>query len=167
MNQKDAVFQAVVDALGETPTTAVTLTDEQRKSVVESLTNSFLTGEVEFSADSAEKYSTESAVRSYARGVLSNYLRRDTRLNGGGKYQPVIKGPRAPKDEQIANMKALKKRLEIEGNTDGVTEVEEAIQARATELQAIKAVSKPKAKTVSIDLTKIPEDLRASLNITL
>lgn len=168
MNQKDAVFSAVVEVLGGEPTSAVELTNEEKTQVTDILVSKFQSGEVEFAEGSRDKYTTEQAIKAYSRGVLSNYLRRDTRLNGGTKHVPAVtKGPRVPKDEQLEAMKNLKKKLEIEGNAEGITEVEESIMLRTQQLTSAKteAKTKPKAKAVSVDLSVIPPELRSSLNL--
>ena len=167
MNQKDAVFNAVVSVLGSTPTEAVQLTAEQRAEVIDAVAAGLADSSIDFTEESRAKYSDEASIRRYTAGLISNYLRRDPRLSGGVKHVATPKGPRTPKDDQLAEMKTLRQKLEAEGNQDGVTEVNEAIEARTAELRAAKEQSKPKTKAVTVDLTKIPDELKESLGIAL
>lgn len=86
-NQKDGVFNAVCaitnqDSFDE----AVELTKEQRASVIEMVTQGLLSGDIDFSDAARAKYDTEAKVKTYTNGLVSNWLRKDRRLNGNVKH---------------------------------------------------------------------------------
>lgn len=91
MTQKDAVFSAVSQILASnnvsftansTNATAV-LNRELRSQINGVLVQQFLAGNVELSEDAKEKLNDESQLRAYISGLVSNWLRKDPRLNGG------------------------------------------------------------------------------------
>jgi hypothetical protein len=130
----------------------VSLTKEQRAEVIGIVTDDIMSGGTEFSAEAKAKYTTRDDVKGYVNGMVSNWLRKDTRLNGGSKYETKNPGSRAGSgDEVLKNLKALKSTLTDESHKAAV---DEEIKKRTDELAAAKA------KTVTIDLDKIPEALR-------
>jgi hypothetical protein len=152
-SQKQSVFVAVCSVLGEDNVNRlVSLTKEQRAEVIGIVTDDIMSGGTEFSAEAKAKYTTRDDVKGYVNGMVSNWLRKDTRLNGGSKYETKNPGSRAGSgDEVLKNLKALKSTLTDESHKAAV---DEEIKKRTDELAAAKA------KTVTIDLDKIPEALR-------
>lgn len=153
-SQKQSVFVAVVQVLGlaSDHNGKVELTKEQRKSVIDLVTDSIMGGETEFSAEAKAKYATRDDVKGYVNGMVSNWLRKDLRLNGGTKYETKNPGSRAGSgDEVLKSLKALKSTLT---DADHIAAVDAEIANRTAELAAAKA------KTVTIDINKIPEALR-------
>lgn len=159
-SQKDSVYAAVKAHCEEAGIShedgqKLELSKEGRKAVIEMVTQAALAGTMELSAAAAVKYSTESTMRGYANGLVSNWLRKDVRFNGGEKYTPANPGSRAGQgDDVIKNLRALKKNLTSE--TDKAA-VDAEIEKRNAELKA------SKVKAVTIDATKIPEHLRSLL----
>lgn len=153
-SQKQSVFVAVCQTLNLELgfSGKVELTKEQRKQVIEMVTDSIQAGETEFSAEAKVKYATRDDVKGYVNGMVSNWLRKDLRLNGGEKYETKNPGSRAGSgDEVLKNLKALKATLTDDAHKKAV---DEEIAKRTAELAAAKA------KTVTINLDKIPESLR-------
>lgn len=150
-SQKQAVFSVVCAVIGEFEGKAE-LTKDQRKQVIEMVTDSITSGETEFSAEAKTKYDNRDKVKGYVNGMVSNWLRKDERLNGGEKYVTKNPGSRAGQgDEVLKNLKALKTTLT---DKDHIAAVDEEIAKRTAELAA------EKAKTVTINVDKIPEALR-------
>ena len=151
--QNDAVFAAVCVILGQSSfSEAVSLDSNQRKEVVDIVAKGIFNKEVDFSAEAWTKHNTFEKIRSYTVGMVSNHLRKDKRLNGGEKYEIKNPGSRASQgDAMLKNLKALKASLK---DPDQVKVVDEHIAAREAEIKA------EKAKTVTIDIDKIPEELR-------
>ena len=145
MKQKDAVYQAVVSVHGK-PEGKVKLTDEQRAQVALIVVQGILSGEVEYT-----KEVTDKTVKEYVPGLVSNWLRKDTRLNGGGKYTPKNPGSRAGQGD--AQVKELRKLLAQQTDQSARAEIQEYIEKRLAEI-------KP-AKKVSIDMTALPAELQA------
>ena len=157
MKQNDAVFQAVCSVLdSKSFDSAVTLSKEQRDSVVSIVTEGLMSGAVDFSNEAKAKYDTEAKVKSYTTGMVSNHLRKDKRLNGNTKYEIKNPGSRAGSgDDQLKALKTLRSTITDEST---LAEIDEAIASRAAEIQA------SKAKTVVINPDAIPEHLRHLLS---
>jgi hypothetical protein len=158
MKQREAVYSSTTEVLahkGIEFMPAVTdvrdvVTTEIRKEVADRVVNLFKSGQVEFKGTDANqaKLSDEKLLRNYVTGLITNWFNKDPQLNGGSKYQAKNPGSRAGSgDPQLKEMRILKKHLETTGNTDGVARVEQAIQARISEIQAEKSPALPEVST--------------------
>lgn len=147
MNQKQAVFGAVTNVKQQSEFSgAVELSSDERVRVAETLFKGFRVGEIEL-----DRTYTDRELKIYISGLVSNWLRKDTRLNGGVAYVPKNPGSRAgSSDPQLKALRALLKTL-----TDPTdrAEVQQHIDARVAEISASK---KPK-----VDLSALPEALKA------
>ena len=154
LNQKTAVFNTVCQVLGQDSFDgAVELTKEQRQQVIAIVAEGFYNGEVELSQNAAEKYDTIEKLKGYSNGLVSNWLRKDTRLNGGSKYEAKNPGSRAGSgDTVVRELKRLRSTLT---DPSQIATVDQEIEKR---LEAIKV---EKAKKVEINADLLPEDLRA------
>lgn len=151
MSQKEAVFSAVSEVLGVFAGVAE-LSTEQRKDVIGSIMQGFANGTVELSQEAASKYDTDAKLKSYTQGLVSNWLRKDTRLNGGSKYETKNPGSRAGSgDDTVKALRTLRSTLV---DADQIAQVEAEI---ATRVAAFKASKQPKFE-INADL--IPENLR-------
>ena len=160
MRQGEAVFVEVTNVLtgrgvtvdAETP---VVLTKEERATVREQLVNGFMDGSIDMSDLSRAKYiDGDESLPNYVNGLITNWLKKDPRLNGGVKYAPKNPGSRAGQgDKQIVE---LKKMLQLV-DEDKKPLVRAAIEKRLAEIQA------EKAKNVEINVDLIPEHLREML----
>ncbi len=156
LTQRQSVFLAVcfVMNLKEDHVGYVKPTSEQRKQIIELVAADLFEGRAEFSDDAKAKYPTLEKIKGYTSGMVSNWLRKDTRLNEtGGKYEIKNPGSRAGQgDAVLKNLKALQ---------DSLTEQEhkDAVQVKIDERMAEIASTKAK-KTVTIDVSQIPEELR-------
>ena len=162
MKQRESVYEAVVTVLGAAydPSTAVALSADERTQVVGLIVKDIVDGKVDFSDEAAAKYDSEAKIKTYVSGLVSNWLRRDERLNGGGKYSPTKTGTRTKTgDEQLSALKNLKKQMVAAGNTVDLPKVVEAITKRETELKAATAQS------ISVDLSQVPADLVEQLGL--
>lgn len=156
MNQKEGVFNAVCGVTGnDSFDGAVELTSEQRAQVIEIVTQGFVNGEIEMSEAGRAKYADESKLKTYCNGLVSNWLRKDKRLNGGVKHQIKNPGSRAGSGDPV--IKELKKMLDVVETDEHKAAVEHEIEKR---LAAIKA---EKAKSIEIDESLIPDDLKGLL----
>lgn len=151
LSQKESVYVAattVAEEAGIELTSASVLSKDQKDKVVALVTQSIMMGETVFSADAQAKYKTSEEVRKYTVGLVNNWFTKDTRLNGGSKYQPKNPGSRQGiADPQI---KELNKLLQL--HPEAKADIEAAIAARKAEINTAKA------PTVNADL--IPESLR-------
>ena len=149
VTQKEAVFQAMVNVMGECDGVYVP-TKEQRAQVNLILFEGFKAGTIEMDT---EKSDTD--LKGYVSGLQSNWLRKDKRLNGGIQYTAKNPGSRAGStDPQLKAMRALISTLTDETERN---EVQAYIDARVSEI----AVTK-QAKTV--DFSALPADLAAKFS---
>lgn len=156
-NQKEAVFSAVCSVLNQDSfDEAVELTKEERATVIEIVTQGFANGEVELSEAAQSKYDSDSKLKTYTNGLVSNWLRKDKRLNGGVKHTIKNPGSRAGAGDAILkNLKLFKSTLT---DAEHIAAVDQEIEKRMEQLKA------ERAKKVEIDMTLIPADLQDLVN---
>lgn len=169
LNQKEAVYVATMNVLAEA---GIGFDDYQPKPVSELVSKSMrsaitmlvaqgiVDGQVEFSESAKTTYpDLDSVQKKYVPGLVSNWFRKDKRMNGGVDYEAKNPGSRAgSQDETIKSLKAL--REQQKGNAEAVQLIDEAIAKRIAEI-------KPK-KTVELTeemIARIPEELRAKLGL--
>jgi hypothetical protein len=140
MTQKDAVYQAVISVLSnegvafkEGVDSAISLLNRPLRSRINSiLMSGFASGNVELDTS----FDSQAALKTYTGGLVSNWLRKDARLNGGIKAAPskrnnVVSKSR-PKDPQL---KALKTLLSQTTDNEKRSEIQSFIDARVNELE--------------------------------
>jgi hypothetical protein len=150
-NQKEGVYDVVMSVVGSFEG-ACSPTKEQRGRIIGLVTEQLMNDEIQMSAEAKDKYTTVELMKGYVNGLVSNWLRKDTRLNGGTKYEAKNPGSRTGSgDEVLKNLKNLRATL---ADASHIQAVDEEIEKRVNELAQVKA------KTVTIDISKIPEELR-------
>lgn len=136
MNQKEAVYKAVIAVKGrDTFEEPVTLSREEREKVSKQVAESFQKGDVAFAEGNREG----KELNTYVSGLVSNWLRKDNRLNGNIKYQPKNPGTRTGSaDEAVKAMRAL-----YAATTDqqARTEIQAEIDKRLGELKPKKVIN--------------------------
>lgn len=146
MNQKEGVFAAVVGVMGNVDG-KVDPSNDQLDAIHERLFTEFKEGRVEYKGGAPD----DAKLKKYIPGLVNNWLRKDTRLNGGSKYETKRPGIRAGSgDEQLKMMKLL---LGQTTDPQAKADIEAAIKVRQEEL-------KPK---VEINVDAIPLELRKYL----
>jgi len=147
LSQKDAVFNAITEVIGETrteeTTTPLTLTKDQKASVREILIEGFENDEIEIKNGQED-------IKKYVNGLLNNWMRKDKRFNGNVSYKAKNPGSRVGQGDAI--VKNLRLLLKTDVNDEAKIEINQAIQDRLAEL-------KPEKK-VDIDASVIPEHLQ-------
>lgn len=157
-SQREGVYAAVKAFMAENGIShedgqKVELNKDQFRTVVEMVANTIAGGEVFFSDEAKAKYPDLKAIKGYSSGLVSNWLRKDTRLNGGGKYLPKNPGSRQGQgDTQISELRKLRKTLT---DAEQISAVDAHINERLTQLKATKI------KTISINADLLPESLRS------
>lgn len=145
MNQKTGVYNAIIKVTKREPESGVKfeLSDQEKKDVLAELNDRFMDCTIEyrgkFNRDTIEKYTP---------GLLNNWLRKDERLNGGGKYVP--KNPGIRQGSGDGKMKAMRQLLSTLKDDNERKIVQAEIDKRKLEL-------KPEVK---IELANLPENLR-------
>jgi hypothetical protein len=143
--QKEAVFSAVTSVLSEAGVSvtegdnfAAHLNRELRAQVTNILVEGFKSGTI--SLDKA--YETEAELRTYASGVTSNWLRKDTRMNGGVKYAAKNPGSRVGStDPQLKAMRTLLATRTDLSDSDRA-EIQGFIDKRVSEVRSSKKSTK-------------------------
>jgi hypothetical protein len=145
MKQRDAVYQALENVVGQWDGVC-TPTKEQRATVNAILFEGFRAGTIELSREY-----DDTDLKGYCSGLLSNWLRKDSRLNGGVKYEPKNPGSRAgSKDPTIVAMRLLLSSGRVADETER-TKIQTMIDARVAAI---------KPKTVTINVADLPEELK-------
>ena len=156
MTQKDAVFSAVTSVLSEKGIQVAEGSDfsehlnkEYRSLVTNILVEGFKSGSIELD----KEYETDSQLRTYVSGLVSNWLRKDKRLNGNTKY--VAKKPGSRIGSSDPQLKALRQLLTTKTEESEKEEIQKFIDSRVSELNL------SKAKRVDIDFNVLPTELRS------
>ncbi len=154
--QKQVVINAIIEVTGSI-NGKVTLTSEQRKQVLDIIALQLVEQNC-ISADATHK-DLESLRKHYVSGLLTNWMNKAPELNGGVKYEAKNPGSRT-KDATLQALKAVCIKFADEGNPNLPAAVEEYNKC-------LDALNKAKAKTksVEIDLTVIPAETLARLNL--
>ena len=146
MNQKEATYTAVVNVCGEIDG-AYTPSKEERAQISAILFEGFRSGKV-----TLDREFDDAGLKSYISGLMSNWLRKDKRLNGGVAYVAKNPGSRAGTgDSQLKAMRAL---LSTLTSASDKAEVQKHIDARVSEIASTKV-------TKVIDYSALPAHLAA------
>ncbi len=162
ISQKDGVFNAVVNELGEASfDSKVTLTKDQKQAIYAVVTEGLVNGEVTFSENAQVKYPTPDEIRTkYVPGLVSNWVNKDLRLNGGTKYEAKNPGSRTGSgDKVIKNLKTLRSTYATDTNEY------DAITARITARTELLQAEKAKANIDEVNMDLIPDDLKELLGL--
>lgn len=150
MNQKEAVYTAVVNVTGFNGDGAVVISKEERAQVNAILFEGFRAGNI-----TIDKEFNDADLKKYISGLTSNWLRKDTRLNGGTAY--IAKNPGSRAGSGDAQLKAMRALLSTLSSDSDKAEVQKHIDARVSEIAATKV-------TKVIDYSALPADLAAKFS---
>lgn len=145
LTQKEAVFNAVANVVGEFEG-ACEPTKEQRSQINQILFEGFRSGTVEL-----DREYNDSELKAYVSGLQSNWLRKDTRLNGGVKY--VAKNPGSRTGSTDAQVKAMRILLSTKTDPTERAEIQAFIDKRLSEIKP----AKPKA---TLNVADLPAELQ-------
>ena len=158
ISQKDGVYNAVVAFMEENERSfednmKVELGTEDRKTVVVMLVEATEAGELTVRSEKAS-----ADLPKYWEGTLSNWLRKDERLNGGVDYEPKNPGSRSGSgDGELRELKKLLTQVKLTGNEENIKAVQKHVDAR------VKLIEEKKAEKLKVDLTKIDPELLKTL----
>lgn len=145
MHQKEAVFAAVTSVKKSKEFEGiVSLSKEERDTAVKQIFQEFKAGNVGFRGEMPE----DKKLMTYVSGLISNWLRKDSRLNGNTVYIPKNAGSRTGNGDDA--LKAMRSLLASTSDPKDRTQIETAIAQRVQEL-------KPKRE---ININALPEKLR-------
>jgi hypothetical protein len=155
-SQKEAVYAAIVSFLEENNRSfddgeKVELSSEDRKTIVTMIVATINVGDMEFSTEAAIKHNTPEKIRNYSTGLLSNWLRKDSRLNGGVKHSIKNPGSRVGQDDEL--IKSLKNLKKILTSQKEIEAVDAEIEAQMEFLRA------KKIKSITVNKDDIPTHL--------
>jgi hypothetical protein len=164
LNQREATFQAITTVLSNSGVSFTSgedvkavLTSEHKKKVRDILVTGLKDGSITSTQEFMSKMSTDADLSKYTSGLISNWVKKDPRLNGNKKHQSGTAGSGSTRvgngDSQV---KELKKLLKASAGTDSEQEVADALNARLNELKVNKTSSAKK----SINVESIPENLQ-------
>jgi hypothetical protein len=161
MNQRDATCNALISVLadrgvnyeenGSTPISEVLNADDKTK-VRAMLFIAFRKGDIDFK--SPEKLSDDKYLKDYISGLVNNWIRKAPEFNCDTVYHAKNPGSRQGSGDEM--IKEMKKLLSVTTDAEAKQAIQEAIATRQAEL---------KPTTVSVDVSKIPEHLRALLGL--
>ena len=168
MKQSDAVLAATISVCADAGVDfeqGVTVaddvvTDTMRKSIAHILAEGFRGGKIDLAdtPSNQEKLTNPSKMNQYVSGLISNWFRKGSELNGSTKYAPKNPGSRAGQsDAQLKALIMLEKQF---AGTPKATEIAKHIEARRNEIAATKA------KTVTVDLSVLSPELVAALGLS-
>ena len=170
MKQKDAVYNIIVSAFATASIpfkdgmdVAATMKDKAfRASVQTAVEAGFKANEIPFedTASNREKMSTPAKLSQYVSGLISNWVRKDPRLNGNTKYEAKNPGTRVGStDPQLKALRQLAN--QFKGDTLKFAEIQTHITNRVASLQT------EKAKAIKVDLSVLDPALIAELGLTV
>lgn len=155
MNQKTAVYTAIMNTLAERnigfddgQDVSVHMSKEVRADVRAILVAGFISGEIELEATKAPE-----ELPSYCSGLISNWVKKDKRLNGNVKHEAKNPGSRAGAGD--AQLKALRGLLKTVSTDAERAEIQGYIDQRVSEVAAAKPT------TVKVNIDDLPAELRA------
>jgi hypothetical protein len=147
MNQKEAVYQAVINVTGFNGDGACHPSKEQRAQINMILFEGFKNETIDMDTEKSD-----SDLKGYVSGLTSNWLRKDKRLNGGVAYTAKNPGSRAGSGDPA--LSAMRKLLSTLTTPEEKAEVQSYIDSRIAELASAK-------RTVTVDFDALPADLQA------
>jgi hypothetical protein len=166
MKQSQAVYQATVSVFeqhGISFEDGINVADhiskDMRAAICGIVTEGFRSGEVELKDTPANKakLADESELKKYVSGLVNNWHRKDTRMNGGDQYQPKNPGSRTGQsDPEIKQLRLLLKSGQLSAEQTDI------VQSRLDEKLAEIAATKAK---VEVDFSALPAELKAKLGI--
>lgn len=158
-SQREATYNAIVTVLStnnvsftEGDDVKNVLTASMKKEVRKMLVSGFNDNTIATGDSFNNKFSSDTELNKYCSGLISNWIKKDTRLNGNSKYQVINKGIRAGHGD--SQVKELRKLLKVTSGTDAEQDVAAALNARIAQVKAEKSPS------VTINADVLPEHLR-------
>lgn len=167
MKQRDAVYNAVTSVLSDSKihfedgmNAQESLTDSGRSAVQAIVVQAFKSKTVEFedTPSNQAKMASDAKLNTYVSGLISNWLRKDTRLNGNTKYTAKNPGSRAGASDPT--LKALRQlAVQFKSDEKKLAQIQNQINVRAAALNA------EKAKKITVDISVLSPELIAELGL--
>ena len=155
--QKSVVHNAI-NEITDIGDGQVELTSDERKEVHALVMEQFEEHESLMTDEARAKHTTEAEMSSYVSGLISNWLKKDKRLNGNTVYQPKNPGSRTGQGDAMVR-ELRKAAAAFADDAEKLAEINGFLTERIAEIKAAKA------KDVEIDYSVLPEGLAESLNI--
>jgi hypothetical protein len=151
-SQREATYEAITSVLGEKGVkfqagmnVSPLVTRDMRQAITNRLVVGFQQGQIQLDTE----FDTEPKLRTYVSGLISNWIRKDDRLNGNTKYVPNPGSRNGAADPQLKALKALMARASTPAEK---AEIETFIVQRKAEITA--------AKAPQVDFSALPPALK-------
>jgi hypothetical protein len=135
-SQKQVVHNAIMAFLQENGLSLndnkVELTHNDRKTIVTMIMAAIDSGDMHLSVTALAKHDTPKKIRNYSTGLLSNWLRKDHRINGGLKHKIKNPGSKANQDDEV--IKSLKSIRKLLSNHKEILAIDAEISLRIKQL---------------------------------
>jgi hypothetical protein len=164
--QKQAVYEATSNVLSDLGihftdgmNVCEVITDDARDAIQTIVFEGFRDSAISLDTTDAnkDKLSSDSKLKAYVSGLVSNWFRKDKRLNGGTQY--IAKNPGSRAGSNDPEVRELRKALKIfEKGSEKHTLCQAAINERITELKPAKVVE-------AVDTSMIDPELAAALGL--
>jgi len=156
--QVTAVVDEVKNALGtaydiNTPSANV-LTKEQLTTIQDNIFDGLANGDIEYKGDRSDT----KKLKTYAKGLVTNHLRKAKPLNGNVAYKASGTGPK--RDERLRELNNLIKCGKFDEGTEEHDAIVQAIADRKAELAKKKSTERTKSKASQIDTSVLPAELQ-------
>lgn len=165
-SQSAAVFAATMAVLADASikftegmNVSTVVSKDMKQSIYAILSAGFKAGTIalEDTPSNREKLASPAKLNQYVSGLVSNWFRKDPRLNGGVKYEAKNPGSRAGASDPT--LKALRQVMTQFKGTDKESAIQAQIDTRIATIQS------EKAKHVTVDISVLPADLVAQLGL--
>lgn len=155
--QSEAVYAAIVSVLNEAgvdfedvQVIHEELNEERRAQVTSILFEGFKSGSISLK----KEYDSDAKLRTYCSGLISNWLRKDRRLNGGQKYQPKNPGSRVGSTDPA--LRAMRLLLKTQSDPSKRADIQRHIDKRVAEIKNARSAS----SVGQVNADALPEELK-------
>lgn len=153
LSQKDAVYQATMAVLkqnkveledGQDIREAISGNMQLRGQIRDLVFEGLRSGQVTFG--SSEKKQDDGALKTYSTGLISNWFRKDKRLNGGQRYQPATSKNQGKEQSEQLSGSSYERRIRAMQGAIEATDDQELKTALEAQIEDILDQEKLEAK---------------------
>jgi vacuolar-type H+-ATPase subunit I/STV1 len=171
LTQKEAVYTSTLAVLyrnkiafSDKDDILSVMTSSMRADITEAVCDLFRRGKVSLkeSDSNNSKLNDERELKRYVASLITNWFRKDGRLNGGTTFKIAKPGIKAGfTDEELKALRVVKKRFEALGETKKVEEIQKYIDEKTASIN--KEKTKAIAAKAKLNIDNIPPELAVIL----